>query len=84
MVDKNSVEGFARDLGGKVQDAVGDAVGDAATQLRGKANQAAGTAQQLYGQATDEVRSYTADQPIGALLTAMGVGVTLGYFLGRR
>jgi len=80
MLDKDSVEGFARDVGGKVQ----DAVGDAATQLRGKANQAAGTAQELYGQASDEVKSYTADQPIGALLMAMGVGVTIGYLLGRR
>ena len=80
MVDKDSVENFARDMGGKVQDAVGDAT----TQLRGRANQAAGAAQELYGQASDEVKSLTADQPIGALLTAMGVGVTLGYFLGRR
>jgi uncharacterized protein YjbJ (UPF0337 family) len=80
MVDKDSVEGFARDIGGKVH----DAVGDAATQFRGRANQAAGAAQELYGQAADEVKNYTADQPVGALLMAMGVGVTLGYFLGRR
>ena len=84
MVDKNSVEGFARDLGGKVQDAVEGVMGDATTQLRGKANQAAGTAQELYGQAADEVKSYTANQPVGALLMAIGVGMTLGFFLGRR
>lgn len=84
MVDKNTVEGFARDLGGKVQETVGEVVGEATTQFRGKANQAAGAAQELYGQAADEVKSYTADQPVGALLMAMGVGVTLGFFLGRR
>ena len=53
MVDKDSVENFARDMGGKVQDAVGDAT----TQLRGRANQAAGAAQELYGQASDEVKA---------------------------
>ncbi len=84
MVDKNSAEDFVRNFGGKVQDAVGGMVDDTTTQLRGKANQAAGAAQELYGQAADEVKSYTADQPIGALLMAMGVGVTLGFFLGRR
>lgn len=84
MVDKTSVEGFARDIGGKVQDAVGEAVGDATTQLRGKASHAAGAAQELYGQTAGDIRRYTADQPIGALLMAMGVGVTLGFFLGRR
>ena len=36
MVDENRVEGTARNIGGKVQDAVGVVTGDAATQARGR------------------------------------------------
>jgi len=78
------IEGAAREVGGKIQDAAGGLMGDAATQLRGKANQAAGKAQQAYGEAVDEVKSFTHAQPLGALLTAMGVGVALGFALARR
>jgi uncharacterized protein YjbJ (UPF0337 family) len=84
MVDQNRVEGFARDVGGKVQDAVGGLMGDSSTQARGKANQAVGTAQNLYGQAVDQVRDFATGQPIGALLVAIGVGVMLGLLLCRR
>ena len=84
MADRNSVEGFARHVGGKVQDAVGDIIDDTSTQLRGKANQAAEAAQDLYGQAADEARSFTSNQPVGALLMAMGAGAVFGFLLGRR
>jgi uncharacterized protein YjbJ (UPF0337 family) len=35
-MDENRVEGAARNLGGKVQDAVGAVTGDASTQMRGQ------------------------------------------------
>jgi uncharacterized protein YjbJ (UPF0337 family) len=78
------IEGAARDVGGKIQDAAGGLMGDAATQLRGKADQVAGKAQKAYGEAIDGVTVFTHQQPLGALLTAMGVGVALGFALGRR
>ena len=59
-------------------------MGDTATQARGKASQAAGAAQNLYGQVVDEVRSFAFNQPVGALLLTMGLGVMLGFLLGRR
>lgn len=84
MVDENRVEGFARDVGGKLQDAAGGLTGDASTQIRGKVNQAAGQAQDMYGQVVDEVRTFTSDQPFGALLAAMGLGVVVGFLLARK
>lgn len=83
-MNSDRIEGAARDVGGKIQDAAGGLMGDAATQFRGKADQVAGKAQQVYGQAVDGAKSFTHEQPIGALLTAMSVGVVLGFVLGRR
>ena len=42
MVDENRIEGTARNIGGKIQDAVGAVTGDTATQARGQMNRAAG------------------------------------------
>jgi len=83
-MNTDQIEGAARDVGGKIQDAAGGLMGDAATQLRGKANQAAGKAQQAYGEAVDGVKGFTHEQPLGALLTAMGIGVAVGFALARR
>jgi uncharacterized protein YjbJ (UPF0337 family) len=83
-MDENKFEGAARDVGGKVQDAIGGLTGDAATQARGKINQAAGQAQQAYGAAVDDVKAFTVSQPFTALLTAIGIGVVLGFVLGRN
>lgn len=84
MVDDNKVEGFARNVGGKLQDAVGGVTGDGSTQARGKANQAAGQAQSMYGDVVDEVRDFTTDKPFGALLAAVGLGVVIGFLLARN
>jgi uncharacterized protein YjbJ (UPF0337 family) len=52
-MDQNRVEGTARNLGGKVQERFGKVTGNARTQAEGLANQVAGAAQDLYGQAAD-------------------------------
>ena len=82
-MDENRVEGAARNFGGKMQDAVGAVTGDAATQVRGQMNRAAGAAQNAYGQTVDGVRDITTAQPIIAVLSALGIGVIIGLFLGR-
>ena len=84
MVDENRVEGAVKDIGGKIQDAVGGLTGDTSTQARGKANQAEGKVQGTYGEVLDDVRSYATDQPMTTVMVAMGVGVLLGFLLGRR
>jgi uncharacterized protein YjbJ (UPF0337 family) len=84
MVDENRIEGTARNIGGKIQDAVGAVTGDKETQARGQMNRATGSAQNAYGQAVDEVKNFASDQPVVALLSAMALGVVIGLLLGRR
>jgi len=55
-MDKDRIVGSAKDIGGKVEGAIGDATGDARTQAAGRAREAAGTVQNLYGQAKDAAR----------------------------
>ena len=88
-MDENRVEGTARNLGGKVQDAVGGLTGDQETQARGKVNQVRGNLQNTYGQAADQARDTAGDiadivrsQPMTALLVAGGVGFLLGLLRG--
>lgn len=83
-MDENKAEGTLDDVTGKVKDAYGGLTGDTATQLKGKAQQASGQAQQYYGDAVEQARDFVADQPLTGLLAAAGVGLVLGYILGRR
>ncbi|WMT74127.1 CsbD family protein [Bradyrhizobium sp. Ash2021] len=58
-MDKDRIAGSAKDFAGKVEGAVGDVTGDASTQATGRAREAAGTVQNLYGQAKDVARDAT-------------------------
>jgi uncharacterized protein YjbJ (UPF0337 family) len=57
VMDKDRIVGSAKDFAGKVEGAVGDVTGDASTQASGRAREAAGTVQNLYGQAKDAADS---------------------------
>ena len=83
-MDENRIEGAARNLGGKIEDVAGAVTGDTATQARGQANRVAGAAQSAYGQAVDGVRDFASDQPLVALVSAMGIGIVIGLLLGRN
>lgn len=61
-MNEDRIEGSARTVGGKIQEAAGKATGDAKTRVEGELNQAAGHAQDLYGQARD-----AAADAVGAL-----------------
>jgi uncharacterized protein YjbJ (UPF0337 family) len=50
-MDDNRIGGTARNIGGKLQEAVGKVTGDTTTEMRGKVNQAVGDAEDLYGNA---------------------------------
>jgi uncharacterized protein YjbJ (UPF0337 family) len=50
------IEGTVRTIGGKVQEGIGKATGDAETEIEGRLNQAAGAVQDAYGR-TKEVAS---------------------------
>jgi uncharacterized protein YjbJ (UPF0337 family) len=58
-MDKDRIAGSAKDFAGKMEGAVGGATGDAKTQAEGRAREAAGTMQNLYGQAKDAARDAT-------------------------
>jgi len=88
-MDDNRLEGTTRNLGGKVQEGVGRATGDVKTRTEGLMNQAAGTAQDLYGQTADVARETvtTLDswlrnaietQPYTTAIVALGIGWLLG------
>jgi uncharacterized protein YjbJ (UPF0337 family) len=52
-MDKDRIAGATKDFVGKAESAVGGMTGDAKTQAEGRAREAAGTVQNLYGQAKD-------------------------------
>jgi uncharacterized protein YjbJ (UPF0337 family) len=58
-MDKDRIAGAAKDFTGKAEGAVGNMTGDARTQAEGRAREAAGTVQNLYGQAKDAVSDAT-------------------------
>jgi uncharacterized protein YjbJ (UPF0337 family) len=58
-MDKDRIVGSAKELGGRVEGAVGEMAGDAKTQASGRAREAAGTVQNLYGQAKDAASDVT-------------------------
>jgi uncharacterized protein YjbJ (UPF0337 family) len=55
-MDNDRIAGSTKEFAGKVEGAVGDMTGDAKTQASGRAREAAGTVENLYGQAKDAAR----------------------------
>jgi uncharacterized protein YjbJ (UPF0337 family) len=83
-MDENRVKGAGRRIVGRLESAAGTLGGSTATELRGRAREAAGEVQQTYGAAIDAARGYAVEQPITALLAAAGVGFLVGLFAARR
>lgn len=83
-MNDDQVEGGLKNVAGKIENAAGGLMGDSKTQASGKMREAAGQAQGMYGDVMEEVKSYASENPMNALLGAMGVGVILGIIIGRR
>ncbi len=90
MVDLNHVEGTAKDMAGKVEEKFGAATGSRDTEARGHARQAEGQAQNLYGEAVDQLKDAACEvtravehNPFGALLVAGAVGYILAAITRR-
>ena len=77
-MDTNSAEGAVKEVAGKVQSAVGDALGDTSAQLAGKAKELSGKAQQLCASTTSLVRESTAESPF----TTIAVVALAGFVAG--
>ncbi len=79
-MDENRISGTARNFGGKVQEGVGKLASDGETEIRGKLNQAIGSAQDLYGQAKDSAADAAGAIRDGAVRTKD----VLGDFIVQR
>jgi uncharacterized protein YjbJ (UPF0337 family) len=89
-MDENRVEGTVRNVSGKMQEGLGRMTVNSKTQAEGITNQAVGTAQDLYGQATDAASDSAATldrwfrnaierQPYTTAIIAMCIGLALGH-----
>jgi uncharacterized protein YjbJ (UPF0337 family) len=58
-MDKDRITGSAKEFGGRVEGAIGEMAGDTKTQASGRAREAAGAVQNLYGQAKDAASDAT-------------------------
>jgi uncharacterized protein YjbJ (UPF0337 family) len=88
-MNEDRIAGTARNIGGKLEEGVGRATRDIKEQVQGRLDQAAGTAQDLYGQ-TAEVARDTAvtfekwlrqtieTKPYVAVAVALGIGWLIG------
>ena len=56
MVDKDRIEGAAKNLGGKLKEAAGRLVGDEKLKAEGRADQAEGRVQNTVGGVKDGIR----------------------------
>ena len=96
-MNEDRVAGTATNLGGKVQQGIGRVTGDTKSQVEGVVNQAAGAAQDLYGQAKDTASDAAEAVRQGAVdaedyirhaiekrpYTAAFVALCVGLVLGR-
>lgn len=80
-MNTNQLDGTLKDAAGKVQDAVGGLTGDLDLQAEGKARQVAGKAQAKYGDSVEQIAQTARNNPLGALVIAVGVGFLLGRLL---
>lgn len=71
---ENQIEGTARNVGGKVESAVGSVTGDVKSKAEGKIDQVAGKAQRAYGDAKEAVASATDDagSTLGGMAQQLG------------
>src|SRR5579872_2870509 len=96
-MDENRVSGTVKNVGGKVEESFGAAIGDAKTQARGQFRQAEGAAQDLYGQAKDAASdaldavrgaSSSIDDTVRDYIenrpyTAAAIALGIGWLIGR-
>jgi uncharacterized protein YjbJ (UPF0337 family) len=96
-MNEDRVAGTAKNLGGKVEEGFGRVTGDVKTQVEGKMKQAAGAAQDLYGQARDtaedavrvvRTQASSFEETLRDTIeyrpyTAVAVALAVGWCIGR-
>ena len=84
MVDEDRIDGSAKNLGGTVQETVGNVIGAPETEMRGKANQIAGTAQNGVGSASDILKAWgtvIGNAAKEKLAAALAIAISAGFVL---
>jgi uncharacterized protein YjbJ (UPF0337 family) len=88
-MNEDRIAGTARNIGGRLEEGVGRATRDIKEQVQGKLDQAAGTAQDLYGQTAEAARDAAVTfekwlretietKPYVAVAVALGIGWLMG------
>lgn len=83
-MDDNQIEGAARNLGGKAQEFAGKVTDDPKLRADGAYDQAAGTAQKVYGQVKEAVRDFGGDYGSQLLDQIEDAGDTLADKIDER
>ena len=84
MVNKTRIDGSAKNLGGTIEETLGNVIGDPETEARGEANQIVGTVQNAMGSASDIVEGWSTvigDATKERPLTAMAIAISAGFVL---
>ncbi len=87
-MNSDTLTGTTSDLGGKLKEGLGNAIGDKSLQAEGSADQLSGTVQKTYGQAKDAVeenirpvidyvRQFSKERPFTAAAVAGVLGIAL-------
>ena len=96
-MNQDRVAGTAKNAGGQLEEGFGRATGDLQSQVEGKIKQAAGAAQNLYGQARDaagdaakavQQRAAPLEETLRNTIenrpyTAVAIALAVGWFIGR-
>lgn len=77
-------KGAATESAGHVEETYGDATDSLDHQLKGQAKQACGKGMRAASQAVDTVKQQVESNPLASVAIIAGVGVVLGYLLGRK
>jgi len=94
-MNKDQLEGAARNVGGRIQEAAGSIAGNSNTRAEGVINQAAGSFQEAVGDAheavvdayenvEDVVRDFIENRPYTTAAIALGIGLLIGKLGSRR
>lgn len=84
-------KGEVTEAAGNVQDKYGELTDSAEHQIKGKAKKAYGEGQQVVSDVTEKVKEYAdtthkqiQKNPLVSTAVALGVGVIIGFFLGKK
>lgn len=77
-------EGTMQKIAGQVQDAIGGATGNAATQLEGKARELGGKAQEYSCDALNQIRQSATANPLATVAIFAGLALLVGAVLAKR